>query len=76
MADLASRLSGKKPKLSTLEKSKQDWDSFKSAEGIAEELKTFNQGKMGYLERQAFLERADVKQFEIEKSFRLGRKPQ
>lgn len=77
LADLASRLgAGKKLKLTTLEKSKKDWDTFKKAEGIEEDLKTFNQGKMGFLERKAFLERADVKQFEIEKGLRLGRKPQ
>lgn len=75
LSGLASKLSGnKKPKLSTLEKSKLDWDTFKQDEGIAEDLKTFNQGKMGYLERKAFLERADLKQFEIEKQFRSTRK--
>lgn len=74
LSGLTSQLSGKKPKLSTLEKSKLDWDRFKNDEGIAEDLKSFNQGKQGFLERQAFLERADVKQFEIEKSFRAGRK--
>lgn len=75
LSGLASQLSGnKKQKLSVLEKSKLDWDTFKQDEGITEDLKTFNQGKMGFLERQAFLERADVKQFEIEKNFRAGRK--
>lgn len=62
----------KKPKLSTLDKSKLDWDSFKEKEGIEEELKTHNRGKEGYLERVAFLERADQRQFEIERSLRLG----
>lgn len=76
LSSFTSQLSNKKAKLSTLEKSKLDWDQFKSDEGIAEDLKSFNQGKKGFLERQAFLERADVKQFEIEKNFRAGRKPQ
>lgn len=74
LSSLTSQLSGKKPKLTTLEKSKLDWDQFKTAEGIAEDLKSFNQGKKGFLERQAFLERADVKQFEIERSLRAGQK--
>ncbi|KAI9556015.1 hypothetical protein GHT06_018578 [Daphnia sinensis] len=74
LSSLTSQLSNKKSKLSTLEKSKLDWDQFKNDEGIAEDLKSFNQGKKGFLERQAFLERADVKQFEIEKSLRAGRK--
>lgn len=74
LSSIAGALSGKKQKLSTLEKSKLDWDSFKKDECIEEELKTFNQGKHGFLERKAFLERADVKQFEIERNFRMGRK--
>ncbi|XP_057379657.1 craniofacial development protein 1-like [Daphnia carinata] len=74
LSSLTSQLSNKKSKLSTLEKSKLDWDKFKHDEGIAEDLKSFNQGKKGFLERQAFLERADVKQFEIEKTLRAGRK--
>ncbi|XP_058835767.1 craniofacial development protein 1 [Topomyia yanbarensis] len=61
---------GKKNKLSTLEKTKLDWNSFKRTEGIEEELQTHNKGKNGYLEKQDFLERADLRQFEIEKSIR------
>lgn len=61
---------GKKAKISTLEKSKLDWDNFKKQENIEEELNTYNKGKDGYLERQDFLQRADVRQFEIEKQLR------
>uniref|UniRef100_A0A182P593 Craniofacial development protein 1 n=1 Tax=Anopheles epiroticus TaxID=199890 RepID=A0A182P593_9DIPT len=61
---------GKKNKLSTLEKTKLDWTSFKRQEGIEEELQTHNKGKDGFLERRDFLERTDLRQFEIEKSFR------
>lgn len=38
---------GKKNKLSVLEQSKQDWNSFKDEEGLNEELQTFNKGKDG-----------------------------
>jgi len=62
----------KRPKMSTLVKSKLDWDTFKSAEGIDDDLKIHNRGKDGYLERQAFLERTDHRQFEIERNLRLG----
>lgn len=65
---------GKKNKLSTLEKSKLDWNTFKQQEGINEELQTHNKGKDGYLERQDFLERADHRQFEIEKSLRTTKR--
>lgn len=61
---------GKKEKISTLEKSKLDWDTFKKDENIEEELQAHNKGKNGYLERQDFLERADLRQFEIEKDIR------
>lgn len=61
---------GKKNKISTIEKTKLDWNSFKRNEGLEEEIQTFNKGKHGYLERQDFLERADLRQFEIEKSLR------
>lgn len=65
---------GKKNKLSTLEKSKLDWDRFKKDEGIEEQLQTVNKGKAGYLEKQDFLERADLRQFEIEKQLRTTRR--
>lgn len=65
---------GKKAKISTLEKSKLDWDTFKKEEKIDEEINTHNRGKDGYLERQDFLQRADVRRFEIEKQLRLSRR--
>ncbi|KAJ8919668.1 hypothetical protein NQ315_006196 [Exocentrus adspersus] len=61
---------GKKPKISTLEKSKLDWDKFKKEENIEEELQTYNKGKDGFLDRQDFLQRADLRRFEIEKDIR------
>ncbi|XP_022340303.2 craniofacial development protein 1-like isoform X1 [Crassostrea virginica] len=63
---------GKKDKISTLEKSKLDWESFKHEKGISEELQIHNRGKEGYIERMNFLSRADQRQFEIEKNIRLG----
>ncbi|CAG9822853.1 unnamed protein product [Phaedon cochleariae] len=60
----------KKPKISTLEKTKLDWDNFKKENNIEEDLQTHNKGKDGYLERQDFLQRADLRRFEIEKNIR------
>lgn len=37
----------KKPKISTLEKTKLDWDRFKKEENLEEELRTHNKGKDG-----------------------------
>lgn len=61
---------GKKPKISTLEKSKLDWENFKKQQQLQEEISTHNKGKDGYLEKQDFLQRADLRQFEIEKQMR------
>uniref|UniRef100_A0A1B6KAI7 Craniofacial development protein 1 n=1 Tax=Graphocephala atropunctata TaxID=36148 RepID=A0A1B6KAI7_9HEMI len=69
LASLIGQL-GRKNKLSTLEKSKLDWDRFKKDEGIEEDLQTHNKGKEGFLEKQDFLQRTDVRQFEIEKQLR------
>uniref|UniRef100_A0A0B7B2S3 Craniofacial development protein 1 n=1 Tax=Arion vulgaris TaxID=1028688 RepID=A0A0B7B2S3_9EUPU len=62
----------KKSKMGTLEKSKIDWESFKRKEGINDDLKIYNKGKQGYTERVAFLNRADQRQYEIERDLRLG----
>ncbi|KAG8185815.1 hypothetical protein JTE90_002040 [Oedothorax gibbosus] len=64
----------KKPKMNMLQKSLKDWESFKQDEGISEDLQTFNKGKRGFLERQAFLSRSDLRSFEVEKSMRLSNK--
>lgn len=48
LAALVGQL-GKKNKLSTLEKSKLDWDRFKKHEGIEEDIQTHNKGKEGWV---------------------------
>ncbi|CAH0482998.1 unnamed protein product [Peronospora belbahrii] len=55
-------------KVSTIEKSSLDWDKFKEKEGIEEELTQYT--KDGYVEKQEFLQRLDLKRFEIEKAER------
>uniref|UniRef100_A0A3B4BAT0 Craniofacial development protein 1 n=1 Tax=Periophthalmus magnuspinnatus TaxID=409849 RepID=A0A3B4BAT0_9GOBI len=72
LSKIIGRIGGKKQKMSTLEKSKMDWDAFKSEEGISEELAIHNRGREGYVERKNFLERVDHRQFEIEKTVRLS----
>ncbi|KAE8296835.1 Craniofacial development protein 1 Bucentaur [Larimichthys crocea] len=72
VTSILSRIGGKKQKMSTLEKSKMDWDAFKSEEGITEELAIHNRGREGYVERKNFLERVDHRQFELEKAVRLS----
>ncbi|ETI56168.1 hypothetical protein F441_01216 [Phytophthora nicotianae CJ01A1] len=55
-------------KVSTMEKSSLDWDKFKEKEGIEDELTHYT--KDGYIEKQEFLQRLDLKRFEIEKAER------
>ncbi|KAG7388570.1 hypothetical protein PHYPSEUDO_012207 [Phytophthora pseudosyringae] len=55
-------------KVSTMEKTSLDWDKFKEKEGIEEELTQYT--KDGYIEKQEFLQRLDLKRFEIEKAER------
>ncbi|KAM9068138.1 craniofacial development protein 1 [Sarcophilus harrisii] len=73
MSSLLGKIGTKKQKMSTLEKSKLDWESFKEEEGIGEELAIHNRGKEGYIERKAFMERVDHRQFEIERDLRLSK---
>ncbi|XP_076847831.1 craniofacial development protein 1 isoform X2 [Brachyhypopomus gauderio] len=72
MGSVLNRIGGKKQKMSTLEKSKLDWDAFKEEEGITDELAIHNRGKDGYVERKNFLERVDHRQFQLEKGVRLS----
>lgn len=72
MMGILNRIGGKKQKMSTLEKSKMDWDAFKSEEGISDELAIHNRGREGYVERKKFLDRVDHRQFELEKAVRLS----
>lgn len=55
-------------KMSTIQKSSMDWDKFKKEQKIEDELTL--QTKDGFLEKQAFLQRADERQFEVEKGLR------
>lgn len=62
----------KKQKISTLNKSKLDWDQFKKDNKLEEDLSLHNKGKLGYLERQAFLNRTEQREFEKERDLRLS----
>lgn len=71
LGSILNQLGGAK-KISVLEKSKLDWTSFKRNEGIQNDLETHNRGRDGFLERQDFLQRTDLRQFEIEKNQRMS----
>ncbi|PRP81874.1 craniofacial development protein 1 [Planoprotostelium fungivorum] len=69
---LLSNLSGGK-KTSTLSKTRNDWEKFKEKEGITDDLRAQTQSG-GFLEKQAFLQRADLREFEKEKEIRMSKK--
>lgn len=58
----------KKPTI--LEQAAQDWNKSKAEENLVDELSQATKSKTGYLDRQEFLQRADVRQFEQEKQIR------
>jgi len=59
----------KKKKISVLDKSKLDWNSYKDDAGLEDELKSNRNA--GYLDKQEFLQRVDYKQWENEREMRL-----
>lgn len=58
----------KKPTI--LEQAAQDWNKCKVEEKLEDELKQATKSKSGYLDRQNFLQRSDLRQFEKEREIR------
>lgn len=70
--DLLKNLKDKKQqkKPTILEQAAQDWNKCKVEENLEEELKQATKSKSGYLDKQSFLQRSDVRQFEKEREIR------
>lgn len=64
---MLQKLSAKKE--STIKKSKRDWESYKELTGIKDEVEQF--AKNGYVEKMSFLERTEMREFEIQRELRL-----
>lgn len=58
------------PRLSTLEKSRLDWKQYVEKESLEDDLKAHNKGKEGYLERQAFFNRASEREYQYERQLK------
>jgi len=67
LESVLSKIKGQK-KMTSTQKSALDWNQFKEKEGIEQELQ--HAAKDGYLEKVAFMERTDLRQFEKEKELR------
>ncbi|XP_024519943.1 craniofacial development protein 1 [Selaginella moellendorffii] len=61
----------KKPKANILDRSKKDWGEFKDEKGLTEELEAYKKSGDKYLDKVAFLQRADDREYEKERDARL-----
>lgn len=62
----------KAKKLTTLEKSKMDWEGYVAREGIRDELAEHGKGGKGFVERKGFLDRVEETQWSKVKEGRKG----
>jgi len=72
--NLLASISSKNKKISTLEKSQNDWKNFKQKEGIEAELNAHVKGADAFLEKQAFLHRTELREYERERDLKLKQK--
>ena len=63
----------KKKKITTIEKTKIDWERHKKENNIDGEIDKFSKSKGSLVEKNAFLNRADQRKFEQEREERLQR---
>jgi len=65
---IVGELKNPKKALSAVEKSTYDWDKYKDEKGLNEQLQ--DASKDGYVEKQQFLQRVDMRKFELEREER------
>ncbi|ODM94758.1 Craniofacial development protein 1 [Orchesella cincta] len=70
LSGLLKAFQSKTKKIGTLEKSKLDWEEYKRKQGMEEELHNHTRSRDTFIDKQEFLQRADYRQFEIEKGMR------
>lgn len=70
LKNLKSVDKGKQKKPTILEQAAQDWNKCKVVENLEDELKQATKSKTGYLDKQNFLQRSDLRQFEKEREIR------
>ncbi|GBG92593.1 hypothetical protein CBR_g56129 [Chara braunii] len=62
----------KKKKLNILDKSRKDWGEFKDDKGLVEDLENYKKSGDKYLDKVAFLNRTELREFEIERDMRMS----
>lgn len=50
----------------------QDWGEYKEGTGVVEELEEYKRSGATYTEKQAFLNRSDVREYEKERELRMS----
>lgn len=59
--------------VSVLDKTKLDWQDYKATDkGVQEELEQHRRSDKQYLERQEFLKRTELREYELERDKRLA----
>ncbi|CAN0456446.1 unnamed protein product, partial [Ectocarpus fasciculatus] len=62
------------PPLQKVTKSSMDWETYKAAEGIEGDMEQATKDGKGYLNKQDFLQRCDVRKFETELEARQSKR--
>lgn len=62
----------KKQKPNILDRSRKDWGQFKEEKGLEDELEAYKKSGDKYLDKVAFLQRSDVREYEKERDARLA----
>jgi hypothetical protein len=70
--DLALSAIAGPQKMNTVTKSSLDWEGYKEGSGMGDELE--QAAKDGFLSKKDFLERCDLRQFEMEKEVRIEKR--
>lgn len=60
--------------VNTITKTSHDWDQFKERNSLGEKLKQNSEGKCSYLLKRDFLERVDLRRYELEKENRINKR--
>eukprot|EP00854_Cymbomonas_tetramitiformis_P019074 gene19074-22806_t len=60
--------------MNILDKSKVDWGGFKQEQEVevVDDLETYKKGKDTHIEKQDFLKRAELREYELERDARLA----
>jgi len=74
LSNVLNALKARNKKLGTLDKTKLDWEAYKRDQNIEEEMEIHRRSRHGYIDKQEFLHRSDLRQFELEKAARTKRR--